>query len=208
MKNFSKILFALCIVGCFAFATKPDSRDEKTIKVVIDAGHGGKDDGQVIKGISEKEVVYQITQKIKALHENKNVEIFFSRPDNEFVSLEERVEFVNKINPDLVISIHANAHPQFEEKNGTEIYISERNEFKEENYNYAAKLVSHLALQPNSLGKVSVKMANFKIIRETNAPSMLIELGFLSNEKERNFLSSTEGQTEIAQLILNFLDKI
>ena len=64
---------------------------------------------------------------------HKNVELYFSRPNNEFVSLEQRVEFINTIQPDLVISLHANGHPQFEDKNGTEIFISKNNSFKDKN---------------------------------------------------------------------------
>ena len=208
MKNFTKLLLALGIITCFSFAKPVISSTKETVKIVIDAGHGGKDAGQNIEGVKEKEVVYQITQKIKELHQNKNVELYFSRPNNEFVSLEKRVEFINTIQPDLVISLHANGHPQFEEKNGTEIFISKNNSFKDKNYELASKLASHLAIQPNSLGKVSIKNANFKIIRESKAPAMLIEVGFLTNEKERKFLNSSEGQTEVANLILKFLDQV
>ena len=116
MKTFAKALFAICILACFAFAKTSITSTKETVKIVIDAGHGGKDSGQNIKGIKEKEVVYQITQKIKELHQNKNVELYFSRPNNEFVSLEKRVEFINTIQPDLVISLHANGHPQDETK--------------------------------------------------------------------------------------------
>ena len=208
MKTFAKALLAICILGCFAFAKSGISSTKETVKIVIDAGHGGKDSGQNIKGIKEKEVVYQITQKIKELHQNKNVELYFSRPNNVFVSLDERVEFINTIQPDLVISLHANGHPQFEDKSGTEIFISKNNSFKDKNYELASKLAGHLAIQPNSLGKVSIKNANFKIIRESKAPAMLIEVGFLTNEKERKFLNSSEGQTEVANLILKFLDQV
>ena len=208
MKTFAKALFAICILGCFAFAKTSITSTKETVKIVIDAGHGGKDSGQNIKGIKEKEVVYQITQKIKELHQNKNVELYFSRPNNEFVSLEKRVEFINTIQPDLVISLHANGHPQFEDKNGTEIFISKNNSFKDKNYEFASKLAGHLAIQPNSLGKVSIKNANFKIIRESKAPAMLIEVGFLTNEKERKFLNSSEGQTEVANNILKFINEI
>ena len=106
MKKFTKLLLALGVIACFAFAKSGISSTKETVKIVIDAGHGGKDSGQNIKGIKEKEVVYQITQKIKELHQNKNIELYFSRPNNEFVSLEQRVEFINTIQPDLVISLH------------------------------------------------------------------------------------------------------
>ncbi len=91
MKKFTKLLLALGVIACFAFAKTSITSTKETVKIVIDAGHGGKDAGQNIEGIKEKEVVYQITQKIKELHQNKNVELYFSRPNNEFVSLEQRV---------------------------------------------------------------------------------------------------------------------
>ena len=51
MKTFAKALFAICILGCFAFAKTSITSTKETVKIVIDAGHGGKDSGQNIKGI-------------------------------------------------------------------------------------------------------------------------------------------------------------
>ncbi|HIB36860.1 N-acetylmuramoyl-L-alanine amidase [Mesonia sp.] len=205
MKTFVKALFAICILGCFAFTINTNSTKE-TIKVVIDAGHGGKDSGQIVKGITEKEVVYQITQKINELHQNKNVEIFFSRPNNEFVSLEKRVEFINTIQPDLVISLHANGHPQDETKKGMEIYFSNKNKFSKENFEYGGQLSGIFIF--SSAQQVEIKSANFTILSKVNSPALMLELGFLTNPEERAYLTSTEGQTEVANLILKFINEI
>ncbi|SHI31679.1 N-acetylmuramoyl-L-alanine amidase [Mesonia phycicola] len=203
MKNTIKILLLVCSVSLFAFTTPPT---EKTIKIVIDAGHGGKDAGSYSEEISESQIVFNITQKIKELHQDKNVEIYFTRDNNEFISLEERVEFINNIKPDLVLSLHTNASNNTT-NTGFEIYFTKNNKFKDQNYNFASKLASHLAFQNTSLGKVSIKNANFKIIKDSNAPALLIELGFLSNPDEKHFLNSEEGQLEIANTILTFIEK-
>ena len=206
MKTFAKALFAICILGCFAFAKTSITSTKETVKIVIDAGHGGKDSGQNIKGIKEKEVVYQITQKIKELHQNKNVELYFSRPNNEFVSLEQRVEFINTIQPDLVISLHANGHPQDETKKGMEIYFSKKNKFSKENFEYGGQLSGIFIF--SSAQQVEIKSANFTILSKVNAPALMLELGFLTNPEERTYLSSKEGQTEIANNILKFINEI
>jgi len=204
MKNTIKILLLVCSLGLFAFTTPPT---EKTIKIVIDAGHGGKDAGSYSEEISESQIVFNITQKIKQLHQDKNVEIYFTRDHKEFISLNERVEFINKIKPDLVLSLHTNASNNTT-NTGFEIYFTKNNKYKDQNYNFASKLASHLAFQNTSLGKVSIKNANFKVIRDCKAPSLLLELGFLTNPEEKQFLNSEEGQLEIANIILKFIEEI
>lgn len=81
-------------------------------KVVLDAGHGGSDPGAIgINGLREKDVNWDITQKVRDELIAKGYEVVLTRTDDSYWSLAERVEFTNAQKADLFVSIHANAHP-------------------------------------------------------------------------------------------------
>lgn len=99
MKYLKIISLTLVCVFCLNFETV-----KKPFKIVIDAGHGGKDTGAIINSISEKDIVYAISQKIKSLEHN-NFEFILLRDDDKFISLKDRVTKINSIQPDLVLSL-------------------------------------------------------------------------------------------------------
>lgn len=81
-------------------------------KVVIDAGHGGKDEGAVGPGgVKEKDVNLAIARRVgAALEARLGVEVVYTRTDDRFISLEQRARIANKHRADLFVSVHANAH--------------------------------------------------------------------------------------------------
>lgn len=93
-------------------------------KVLIDAGHGGKDTGAIgPSGLYEKDVVLSVAKKLgKILKEKYNIEVFYTRDEDIFIPLEERTAIANSKKVDLFISIHANASPQRSAR-GIETYI-------------------------------------------------------------------------------------
>ncbi|MGH6619890.1 MAG: N-acetylmuramoyl-L-alanine amidase, partial [Alphaproteobacteria bacterium] len=79
-------------------------------RVVIDAGHGGHDPGASAFGISEAELVLDVTLRLeKLLQQQEGVEVMLTRRTNEYVSLDERTEIANRESADLFLSVHANA---------------------------------------------------------------------------------------------------
>ncbi len=85
----------------------------KAYTVVIDAGHGGKDNGaSCCKVKIEKKVVFSVSSKLKKRLEDKGFKVYMTRDDDTFVSLPRRTEFANKKKADIFISIHANAAPK------------------------------------------------------------------------------------------------
>ena len=82
-------------------------------RVVIDAGHGGKDPGALgyLKNVQEKDIVLDVAVLLgKKIERELGCEVFFTRRNDRNISLEERTAFANTKNADLFISIHANAH--------------------------------------------------------------------------------------------------
>ena len=108
MKNLIKLsLLALTFI-LFSFIHF-DKKNKEEINVVIDAGHGGIDLGATMDGLSEKSIVESISNKIRLANTNSNVKIHFTRTEDKLISLQERVDFINGIRPDLVISLDANS---------------------------------------------------------------------------------------------------
>ena len=99
---------------------------KKRYRVVIDAGHGGKDNGASCCEVRrEKQVVLSVAQKLKNKLENNGYEVFMTRSTDDFIHLRERTAFANRKKADIFISVHANASPTKEQAEifkGIEVY--------------------------------------------------------------------------------------
>lgn len=191
--NHFAILGVLAIVLSFAF--KP-LHHKKTI--VIDAGHGGKDFGAQNETASEKKIVESIANKIYSLNDKNDIEIILLRKDDSFVELNKRISKINKIHPDLMISLHVNSSTNSNE-NGVIAYVSKQNEFYGKSKEEAQKLIDKIA--NDKIAKGEVKEANMSLIKNSKCPSVLLEIGYLSNENDKSYLTSENGQNEIANKI-------
>lgn len=174
----------------------------KKMTIVIDAGHGGKDHGAEINDELESKIVESIAKKIKALNGNEDLKIILLREDDSFVSLSDRVNKVNEINPDLLISLHLNASKNSNE-NGVNAYVSSQNEFYEKSLETANKLI--YTISNDKLAKGGVKDANFYIIKNSKCPALILEVGYLSNENDKSYITSENGKNEIANKIFEFI---
>jgi N-acetylmuramoyl-L-alanine amidase/beta-lactamase regulating signal transducer with metallopeptidase domain len=170
--------------------------------IVIDAGHGGKDPGAKIDEELESKIVESIAKKIKALNGSEDLKIILLREDDSFVSLSDRVNKINQINPDLLISLHLNASKNPNEK-GVNAFISSQNGFYEKSLEKANQLIENIS--NNNLTKGGVKNANLYIIKNSKCPAVLLEVGYLSNANDKAYITSESGKDEIAKNILKLL---
>jgi N-acetylmuramoyl-L-alanine amidase len=198
----------LLFTGIFAFSScKEDIEDsltEETLTVVIDAGHGGKDSGNLNKEKDEKFIVLQISNALASFSDDK-VEIIQTRTQDEFLSLKERATFINTKQPDLFLSLHCNAHSDAS-ISGAEAYYNPKLENSESSLNYASVLVKH---QLDNFSTRGVKEAEgFYLLKNTSVPGVYLELGFMTNKTDRVVLTNNEKQMEIAQSIYDGLLEI
>ncbi|ESU28196.1 N-acetylmuramoyl-L-alanine amidase precursor [Flavobacterium limnosediminis JC2902] len=85
---------------------------QSKFKVVLDAGHGGKDFGAIKNGLKEKEVALDVVLRIgKILKNDTDIEVLYSRKTDVFVELRERADKANKAKADLFVSVHCNSNP-------------------------------------------------------------------------------------------------
>ena len=190
MKNLLKILGVIILIITMSF-----TGSKKTI--VIDVGHGGKDNGVEINGATEKEIVLNIANKMKELNKESDVDIVLTRNSDEFVSIEEKTEFINSLNPDYVVSLHINSSKN-EKRNGFDFFVSKENKFNEKSSELALKFKNSLS---KNVSINEIQNANFHILKNVNCPAIHIEMGYFSNQNDREILKSDEGQTRIAKML-------
>lgn len=169
-------------------------------KVVIDAGHGGADSGAIGGNLYEKDINLDVAKMIQEKLMKKNVYVYMTRTKDETLSLEDRVNYSNEINPDIFVSIHANSTVNLES------YGLETHYFKDNSYNLAQIVHGEFACPKNlkkweTLDRGVIK-SRFYVINHTEAPAILIEMGFISNEEERDKLKKKGRKEDIADSIV------
>ncbi|NUY81990.1 N-acetylmuramoyl-L-alanine amidase [Flavobacterium sp. MAH-1] len=211
MKKSLNILLAAAVVSALAFIGKPSPKtakheEPKKIHVVIDAGHGGNDFGASFENVTEKDVVAQITNKIKQLNKNENVEIILTRASDEPVTLQQRTEVINASKPDVVISLHVTASKD-SERSGVGLYIAKENASKQRAMELATKMSARI--KKNHAFHVSeINEAPFYVLKNSQAPAIIVELGYLTNEGDRHYLTDEKQQLRIARTILECVNDL
>jgi N-acetylmuramoyl-L-alanine amidase len=105
---------------------RPHLAGGKFLKVMIDAGHGGKDPGAMgVGGVIEKDIVFDIAQRLKSDLSAMGFQVLMTRDTDNFISLQERTAMATRQKADLFLSIHANA-TKSRKTRGLEIYYSRK----------------------------------------------------------------------------------
>lgn len=213
--------------GKFANAHKP--------VVVIDMGHGGHDSGAIsANGVTEKDITYKVGNKLKRLLIGEDYNVFLTRNSDKFIPLDDRTSGANfvydKASRIIFVSIHAN-HSLNKEAKGLETYVpsySLLNKFDFEKDNLIIQPVCNELMDENNhkLGSVmhenllnvakqhnanlvdrKLKKSISQVLLGTEMPTVLIELGFLSNKEEAELLNSAKYQSVLAQGIFQGICK-
>lgn len=164
------------------------------MKVVIDAGHGGKDAGAVNKGLYEKAVTLATAKILKKELEALGYEVILTRDTDKFLELSERCRISNQANADLFISLHCNSSTN-KTAQGIETWkcVSSNNP-------YAVNVQKRL-IEATGAKNRGVKDGTFYVLKNTRAKAILVEMGFISHEEEKLKLFKTSYQTAIAKAI-------
>ncbi len=166
--------------------------------VVIDPGHGGRDPGAVgIGGIRESDVVLDISRQVVSLLKQQGVEAVLTRSRDEEIDLAPRVQFAERANADVFVSIHANSFDASRtDVNGIETYY-----YSGGSGQSLARLVQNSLVQELGARDRGVKAANFYVIRYTSMPAILVETGFVTGSEDAARLASASGRSRIARAI-------
>ncbi|MBH0161714.1 cell wall-binding repeat-containing protein [Fictibacillus sp. 26RED30] len=173
--------------------------------IVLDPGHGGTDPGAIGNGLKEKDVVLDVGLQSKELLKNSGARIVMTRSTDTFITLTNRANVGNKSSADSFISIHANSYPGTS-PNGSETYWNDVNNSTQSKA--LATEIQKLLIQKLQTNDRGVKEDNFYVIKYVKIPSVLVELGFISNSQDAKKLASPTyrrlAAEAIAQGTINF----
>jgi len=180
-----------------------------SITIILDAGHGGKDGGATSKsGVIERDLVFDITLLVKDHLRTSGFNVILTRCDeNDLASdassnrkredLSRRVEILNNAENALAVSIHANSVPSSKWSGAQVFYDAKSFENKELATHIMAAMKTNIA----SVTREQKPISNIFILRNSQIPTALVEVGFLSNPNEAHLLTTSEYQRQIAYSI-------
>jgi N-acetylmuramoyl-L-alanine amidase len=165
-------------------------------KVILDAGHGGKDVGAIsVKKHYEKEFTLEMVKRIEQeLQKIPGIEPVLTRSDDRFLSLDERASASTRNGADLFVSLHGNSNVR-KSIRGTETYY-----YSKASYEFAALLHKRI-IAAAKLPDRKVRSAKFIVLRNNTVPSTLLEIGYMSNATDEQQLLNAAFQSRVAKAI-------
>lgn len=217
------ILISISCVSTFAIEEKPTGHP---LSVIIDPGHGGNDTGTSVTAssrlIKESELTLKLSQKIIKLIKEKypeQIHATVTRTKNRYIPLQKRVNLSNEEKVDFYLSLHYNS--AFSTSiSGTEIYFPEDNKSDTRSATVLDSIKQDLvetgrikqslnftnSLSPQwKSAKVKIRRAPFYVLENAEAPSILIEVGYLTNPAEQKVLLTEAHQDLAAESIVKAL---
>ncbi|OAI50180.1 hypothetical protein AYO37_00355 [Opitutia bacterium SCGC AG-212-L18] len=201
-----------------------DLMPSKLFNIVIDAGHGGHDEGTSNSEyeVKEKDLTLDLSMRLMEELEKLGYKVMLTRKEDQYITLKDRCDFANRVNADLLISIHFNSVENGKkEVCGIETYIlsledhpstsshsiseSDKVALAGNKNDYWNALVAY-NIQKNLINDLKavdrgVKRARFAVLKTLNCPGVLVEAGFLSHPEECQKISSSTYRQKIAQSI-------
>ena len=183
--------------------------------VYLDAGHGGYDPGASYFGISEKSLTLAIQSRVKAKLESEGYQVVTTRTSDTYVDLTDRSRAANASESDIFVSIHINASGSSAAQGIETYYYQPYAEYPSRiNATYhanptrlsmsdtLANAIQSSLINATGAQNQGVKRQTFAVLRETTAPAVLLELGFLSNPQEAARLNTSAYQETLANAIV------
>ncbi|MBI4676611.1 MAG: N-acetylmuramoyl-L-alanine amidase [Elusimicrobia bacterium] len=187
--------------------------------IVIDAGHGGRDLGAVANGLKEKDIVLSIAERLKAaLEESGRGRGILLRDQDEYVPLDERVAKSVAVDGEEFISIHVN-QVRSKRSRGISVFVFGKNHNRwarggrrlrgltplpppsRQAMAASTRLAQALvrSLRGEGLEVEPVRRSRYYVLKNPRLPSVLVELGFLSNPAEAELLKDPGYQDRLAR---------
>ena len=198
IKKTCVVLIAIALSGCASKAPVREypgkevamarvRREVPKPVIVIDAGHGGKDLGAKCPDpqTEEKALNLQTALVLNNLLQQKGFRTILTRGEDFFVPLKLRAEFANSNRATLFVSVHYNSAPS-KSAEGVEVYYYDNKDDlpRTSRSKILAQKVLDRVIASTKMKSRGVKNGNFAVIRETRMPAILIEGGFMTNDRE------------------------
>lgn len=191
-----------------AHPASPIAGTMHTLKVVIDAGHGGKDQGaySVNGEIAEKGLNLAIARQMARLAPEYHIQPIMTREGDEYPSLQDRTRLAAEQKADLFLSVHVAADGKGDAAGakGFEVYISARNQaFMEQSKRLGTALIHSIqSVYPVQQQYKQRTAQGIWVLDDSPCPAALIECGYLTNKEDLAYISNAQNQEKIARKLL------
>ena len=171
--------------------------------ILLDPGHGGNDPGAIsYSGKYEKYVNLSVVQNLKEVLNKAGAAVYMTRSGDTYIANKERGRLADKLKADILLSIHHNSLGN-RDYFGLSTYYNTIN-YKSPAYGYnLAEAIYLNAVSINGVYRDGILDRNYEVLRETNTPAALIEIGFMSNPTEEMNIHNLSFQNVMVEKIAN-----
>ena len=201
MKRILCAALACGAVLLFSHCNSGDSGDvsiepDQTVEVLIDVAHGGLDPGAIsaIDGTTEKDALMAFGDALRIDLRQNGIVSVLDRPDDRFVSLNDRAKLANGLKPALVVSLHLNVSRDSSNQGFVVYYQRTSDRSRSLGSEIQAQLRTLHYLKDNGL-----RTASFGLLKSINAPAVLVDLAYLSNREDLSALKEPTRRAQIVQ---------
>jgi N-acetylmuramoyl-L-alanine amidase len=228
MRNAMPCVGLIVLAGCLTFIVAPDEGPTvesqvaaqlhpSFMTVVLDPGHGGKDDGARGNGLVEKDLALDLALRVEKILNLFDFPTVLTRRDDTFVSLAERAAIANKIDNDIFVSIHFN-HAASSVSTGVETFYASEKVAPEAAWTWigffnkpdpnlsdngetlAGFIQASLVIRTDAVNR-GIKGRPLYVVRHTRCPAVLVEGGFINNPLEAQMISNADYRERLARAI-------
>jgi len=175
--------------------------------VILDAGHGGSDEGAKVNFFQEKKVTLSTVLLLKKQLEEMGYRVILTRSRDVYIPLHRRVSIANRTRGVVFVSVHYNASKSQDVKGIEVFYCSGKDPWRTQASKRLASSILSPLLSYTQAESRGVKVGNFHVIRETEMPAVLVEAGFITNFDERTLLRDKKYLENLAKGIAIGIDK-
>ena len=230
MQNSMPCVGLVVLAGCLTFVIAPDEQpsldsriaaamDPALPTVVIDAGHGGRDEGAKSHGLVEKDLTLDLAFRVQRQLQPFGFKTVLTRSDDSYVTLPERAAIANQIEHSFFVSVHFN-QSRNGGASGVETYYATEKvppeaawtwvgyfakpgpEPGSDNGESFAGYVQAALVDRTGSSNRGIKARELYVVRHTRAPAVLVEAGFISNPFEARLLATPEYRDRLAASIV------
>ena len=183
--------------------------------MVIDAGHGGKDPGAIGRdeegkpvldengkeSILEKDINLSVAKKVYKYLKNSKINVMMIRSKDEYVELRDVADKANESDATLFVSIHSNSVDGVPTANGLEVLYYDtdmKDEFGITSKKVAENLLDGMLGVVHMSDRGVTERPGLAVLKWTDMPAVLVELGFLTNQKDTEKLTDENWQEDVA----------
>jgi N-acetylmuramoyl-L-alanine amidase len=179
-------------------STRPEPKPvaRKSLQVIIDPGHGGKDRGAIWGGVHEADLNLKVAQRVESSLKKLGYPVTMTRRSDSFVSLARRAQIANRYSKAIFVSIHFNATSYTSVRGAETFYVGDKG-------GVLAKAIQEKLVSGLKVRNRGSRCRKFSVLRQTACPAVLVECGFISNAHERSRCKTAWYQATAAQAIVS-----